>query len=205
MSDADTIVRTGRKFDQVIAGAREVFMADGYEGASVDDIARAAGVSKATLYSYFPDKKLLFMEVATHECRRMIEETSVRIDRSAPVAEVLTLTAVQIVTFTTSGFGVQMFRISVAEAERFPELGRAFYESGPVQGRQRLAEYFQDACDAGDLAMDDLLLAAEQFSDLCRAGLWSRAVLGLQTEFSTEEIAHVAQEAVATFLARYGA
>ena len=66
MGDTATVVRTGRKFDQVLAGAREVFMADGFEGASVDDIARAAGVSKATLYSYFPDKKLLFMEVARH-------------------------------------------------------------------------------------------------------------------------------------------
>lgn len=47
------VVRTGRKFDQVLQGAREVFMADGFSAASVDDIARAAGVSKATLYSYF--------------------------------------------------------------------------------------------------------------------------------------------------------
>ncbi|WP_372674886.1 TetR/AcrR family transcriptional regulator, partial [Aquicoccus sp.] len=50
------INRSGRKFDQVLEGARKVFMADGFERASVDDIARAAGVSKATLYSYFPDK-----------------------------------------------------------------------------------------------------------------------------------------------------
>ncbi|MEY8841217.1 TetR family transcriptional regulator, partial [Cribrihabitans sp. XS_ASV171] len=45
MTEAATILRTGRKFDQVLRGAREVFMADGFEGASVDDIARAAGVS----------------------------------------------------------------------------------------------------------------------------------------------------------------
>ena len=70
MNQPATILRTGRKFDQVLKGARDVFMADGFEGASVDDIARAAGVSKATLYSYFPDKRLLFMEVARNECAR---------------------------------------------------------------------------------------------------------------------------------------
>ena len=52
MTSDQTKVRKGRKFDQVLAGARDVFMADGFEGASVDAIARAAGVSKATLYSY---------------------------------------------------------------------------------------------------------------------------------------------------------
>ena len=70
MTSDQTKVRKGRKFDQVLAGARDVFMADGFEGASVDAIARAAGVSKATLYSYFPDKRLLFMEVADTECAR---------------------------------------------------------------------------------------------------------------------------------------
>ena len=54
----------GRKVEQVLAGAHDVFMAEGYEGANVDAIAKAAGVSKATLYSYFPDKKSLFAAVA---------------------------------------------------------------------------------------------------------------------------------------------
>ncbi|MEL6597866.1 MAG: helix-turn-helix domain-containing protein, partial [Pseudomonadota bacterium] len=64
MADGGTQIKRGRKFDQVLDGARKIFMSDGYEGASVDDIAKAAEVSKATLYSYFPDKRLLFMEVA---------------------------------------------------------------------------------------------------------------------------------------------
>ena len=70
-------IRKGRKFDQVLEGARAIFMRDGFEGASVDDIAREAGVSKATLYSYFPDKRLLFMEVAKAECNRQADEAVV--------------------------------------------------------------------------------------------------------------------------------
>lgn len=205
MGDTATVVRTGRKFDQVLAGAREVFMADGFEGASVDDIARAAGVSKATLYSYFPDKKLLFMEVARHECQRMAEETAARIDGSAPASEVLTMAAVEIVSFLTSAFGIQIYRICVAEAERFPELGQAFYESGPMRGRERLAEYLRKACSRGELKIDNVMLAAEQFSEMCKCRLWTRAVFGLQTEFTREEITCVAREATTTFLARYGA
>ncbi|QEW23057.1 HTH-type transcriptional repressor AcnR [Marinibacterium anthonyi] len=205
MGDTTSVVRTGRKFDQVLAGAREVFMADGFEGASVDDIAKAAGVSKATLYSYFPDKRLLFMEVAKHECHRMAEETEARIDSTKPVPEVLTLAAVEIVTFLTSAFGQQIHRICVAEAERFPELGRAFYENGPERGRERLAVYLRKMVSAGEMVIEDVPLAAEQFSELCKCRLWTRAVFGVQTDFTRDEIRFVATEAVKTFLARYGA
>ena len=66
---------TGRKVSQVLDGARTVFLRDGFEGASVDDIARQAGVSKATLYNYFPDKRILFMEVAKAECVRQESAT----------------------------------------------------------------------------------------------------------------------------------
>ena len=77
MTVATMAIRKGRKFDQVLDGARQVFLTDGFEGASVDEIARAANVSKATLYSYFPDKRLLFMEVATTECQRQARDAQV--------------------------------------------------------------------------------------------------------------------------------
>ena len=144
------------------------------------------------------------MEVARHECHRMSEETAARIDSAAPVRDVLNMAAVEIITFLTSGFGLQIYRICVAEAERFPELGQAFYQNGPERGRERLARYFRQACEAGDLAIDDMTMAAEQFSELCKCRLWTRAVFGLQTEFTAEEIAYTGREAVETFLARYG-
>lgn len=204
MSNSATVVRTGRKFEQVLAGARQVFMADGFEGASVDDIARAAKVSKATLYSYFPDKRLLFMEVATTECTLMAHATLELIDESHPPREVLTVAATHIVTFILSEFSQQCFRICVAERERFPELGRAFYTAGPEMGRERLSEYLQEAVAQDELAIDDIQMAAEQFSELCKARLWTRAVFGIQEEFSPEEIDQVASNAVETFMARYG-
>ncbi|MFD3190751.1 TetR/AcrR family transcriptional regulator [Sedimentitalea sp. HM32M-2] len=204
MNQSATIRRTGRKFEQVLQGARQVFLADGFEGASVDDIARAAGVSKATLYSYFPDKRLLFVEVATTECQRMAARTLDLIDDSAPPRQVLTIAASQIVPFVLSEFAQQVFRICVSERERFPELGRAFYASGPEMGRARLAEYLGLAAGRGELAIEDIELAAEQFSELCKTRLWIRAALGIQTDFSRAEIDLVVKNAVETFMARYG-
>ncbi|MBC6407908.1 MAG: TetR/AcrR family transcriptional regulator [Rhodobacteraceae bacterium] len=204
MQDAVAILRTGRKFDQVLAGARKVFLADGFEGASVADIARAAGVSKATLYSYFPDKKLLFIEVARMECERMSDETIATIDETRPVDESLLVVARQIVTFLTSRFAQQVFRICVAESERFPELGQTFYENGPRRGCAELCCYFEKVVARGALAIDDLDMAAEQFSELCKARLWTRAVFGIQRDFTAQEIEEVAKAAVETFMAHYG-
>ncbi|WP_171125690.1 MULTISPECIES: TetR/AcrR family transcriptional regulator [unclassified Ruegeria] len=203
MPESATILRTGRKFDQVVRGAREVFMADGFEGASVDDIARAAGVSKATLYSYFPDKRLLFMEVAHTECSRMAENVLSMIDDSKPVREVLTVAATQLTTFLVSEFAQQVFRICVAERDRFPELGQAFYEAGPQNGVRHLVEYFRKAVNQGELAIDDLQIAAEQFSELCKVRIWARAAFGIQNSFSQSEIDEVARQAVDMFMTRY--
>ena len=82
-------IKKGRKYDHVLNGAREIFLRDGFEGASVDAIAKAAGVSKATLYSYFSEKSILFIEVARTECRRQADPALAALDLSAPPREVM--------------------------------------------------------------------------------------------------------------------
>ena len=196
--------RKGRKYDQVLDGAREVFLVAGFEGASVDDIARAAGVSKATLYSYFPDKRLMFTAMAERECGRQAAAALQVIDMNAPPAQVLRLAAHQLIRILLSDFAQRIFRVCVAEADRFPELGQAFYDSGPALGRARIMDYLSQARGRGEVAIADMELAADQFAELCKADLWTRAVFGIQTSFTDAEIDRVVDGAVATFLARYG-
>jgi AcrR family transcriptional regulator len=197
-------IRKGRKFDQVLDGARSVFMADGYEGSSVDDIARAAGVSKATLYSYFPDKSLLFVEVATRECLRQSREILDSIDMEKPPRDVLREGGRQFLRFVTSPFGLQMFRICIAEKERFPEIGREFYRSGPQNSQRELMRYFELATARGELKIDDPQLAACQFAELCKADIWTRRTFNMIDTVSDADIDRVIDGAVDLFLARYG-
>ncbi|MEM6371167.1 MAG: TetR/AcrR family transcriptional regulator [Pseudomonadota bacterium] len=204
MNDATPMVRKGRKFDQVLEGARIVFMADGFEGASVDDIAREAGVSKATLYSYFPDKRLLFMEVANQECARQSQSAIDNIDMHAPPREVLGQVGRHFLRFITSKFGQQVFRICVAESDRFPKIGQAFYQSGPARMRAEMAEYFTEAMGRGELRMDDVILAADQFGELCKADIWPRLVFGVINSVEPSDIERVVDGAVEMFMARYG-
>ena len=196
-------IRRGRKFDQVLAGARDIFLRDGFEGASVDDIARAAGVSKATLYSYFPDKRLLFLEVAKAECARAADEAEALIGEDVPVAQALHLAGERIVAFAQSDFGQRMFRMCVAESDRFPALGTAFYESGPELVRARLVRFLAKSAARGEVRIDDLDLAADQFAQLCKADLHDKAIFGI-AEAAPRDVARVVQGAVEMFMARYG-
>lgn len=200
---ATETIKKGRKFDQVLAGAREIFLHDGFEGASVDDIARAAGVSKATLYSYFPDKRLLFLEVVKAECRRQADEAVQVIDQTAPPETVLPAAAERIIAFLTSDFGQRIYRICVAESDRFPALGREFYISGPLLVRERLAGYLAGAVARGELAIDDMSLAADQFAELCRVDIQARLLFGIGPCDAADR-ARIIKGAVEMFLARYG-
>ena len=198
-------VKQGRKHAQVLEGARTVFLRDGFEGASVDDIAKSAGVSKATLYSYFPDKRLLFSEVARLECNRQAEEALDVIGDEAPIEVVLREAAGRIVRFFLSGFGQQVFRICVAESYRFPELGRRFYESGPELVRHRMIAVLTPYVEAGILKIDDMDLAANQFGELCKSDLFVRCLCGVCDDVTEDQIDRVVTGAVEMFLARYRA
>ncbi|MDD9725443.1 TetR/AcrR family transcriptional regulator [Roseovarius sp. SK2] len=204
MTAMDAEIKKGRKFDQVLEGARQIFMRDGFEGASVDDIARAASVSKATLYSYFPDKRLLFSEVARVECNRQAEEALQQINPGATAREVLLEAANRAVRFFLSDFGLQMFRICVAESYRFPELGQRFYASGPGLFSERMGRLLTPYVDRGELKIDDMDLATKQFGELCKCDLFVRCLCGVDCDTSEAGIERVVQGAVETFLARYG-
>lgn len=197
-------IKKGRKYDQVVAGARDVFMAQGFEGASVDLIAKEAGVSKATLYSYFPDKRILFVEVAKQECNQQANRALQIDQQDVPVREMLTGVATNMMEFLTSPFAQRIFRICVAESDRFPELGREFYQSGPKLMEDRLTQYFEFATARGELSIEDTRMAAMQFQELMKADVFIKMVFNIIEKPDQADIDRVIQSAVDMFLARYG-
>lgn len=195
----------GRKVEQVLTGAATVFLRDGFEGASVDDIAREAGVSKATLYSYFADKRVLFLEVARLECARQTDAAITEIDFNQPPEAVLRIAARKMMAFFLSDFGRQVYRVCVAESERFPELAREFYYLGPMRAQGALKAYLEMAAEKGAFRIEDFDLAAAQFPALCKAELHYKLTFGIQSAFSEEELNRVVDSAIEMFMARYGA
>ncbi|MBY5972607.1 TetR/AcrR family transcriptional regulator [Pseudooceanicola marinus] len=197
--------RRGRKYDQVLEGARRIFLKDGFDNANVDDIAREAGVSKATLYSYFPDKRLLFIEIARSECHRHADQAKHFVLPDLPAEEMLTAIARRTVQDLSHPIVVSMYRLATSESNRFPDLAQAFYEAGPQLTLTKLSTYLAEATERGELQVHDPGLAADQFLGLCKSTLMLKLQFGMIDALPAAEGERIADEAVKTFLCRYGA
>src|ERR1700681_1997248 len=154
---------------QIIDGARAVFLAKGFDAASMNDIARAAGVSKGTLYVYFKHKEELFEAIVGQQCRAQAEQIFNLDPQDHDVEAVLTRLGVAFVQFLCRPGAAPPFRTVIAIAERMPELGRRFYETGPAFGIAHLQAYLTAQVAAGVLEVEDCEVAAAQFMETCLA------------------------------------
>lgn len=205
MNVTEAVRNNPERADKILAGARAVFAEDGFEGASVDDIAARAGVSKATLYRYFPDKRALFQAYVAAECRKQANHTfSIELSE-AGIEQTLRDIAHQFVGFLLSDFAIEMFRVAFSEVRRFPEIGREFYDSGPANAHRRLSQLLAAGTVRGELEVEDPDFAAEQFTELCKSDLYLKLLLGVRTSVTEKEVQRVADAAVDVFMRAYEA
>lgn len=196
--------RTEQKYAQVLAGARAVFLESGFEGASVDDIARTAGISKATLYRHFPDKAALFSAVLSQECRTQAMLHPEMCYRDRPIADFLLDLARDALEFSMGAFGQSIYRIAVAESARFPHIGSIFYKTGSEMNRTRLAPALRAGVERGELIELDADYAAHVFFAICKSDLVHRRLFQVDPAPSAEEIEAHARRTVATFMRAFG-
>ena len=188
---------------QIIEGARQVFLAQGFDAASMGEIARTSGVSKGTLYVYFASKEDLFQVVAYDECLAQAEQVFTLDPADHDVATVLTRLGTAFVKFLCQPERMAPFRTIMSISERMPDVGRRFYETGPATGIGRVAAYLQAQVAAGVLDVEDTDVAAAQFLDSCTATIAKPIQFGFGTAPSEDRIHHVVGIAVRTFVAAY--
>ncbi|MDP3255307.1 MAG: TetR/AcrR family transcriptional regulator [Bosea sp. (in: a-proteobacteria)] len=189
---------------QILDGAQAIFHAQGFDAASMNEIAAAAGVSKGTLYVYFEDKEHLFVALIEREREKHRQHMDDALAEHPDLSQALAGFGVNLVRLLTDPFSLSAHRIVLGVAERMPDLGRAFFERGPLLGGQRLAAFLNDRISAGDVAIEDTTLAAGQFIDLCQSTLLRPRLFNAERRPPTDaEITHVVDAAVAMFLARY--
>jgi TetR/AcrR family transcriptional regulator, mexJK operon transcriptional repressor len=194
------------KRQAVIEAAGDLFIAQGYGAVSMDAIARAAGVSKATLYAHFASKDALFATIINQACQRHMVITGLLPEPCGDLATALTALGQQLLRFLLDPGALAIHRVVVAESVRFPELGRAFYENGPEVFRRTFAAWLDAQVVSGRLAVPDALMAADQFVGMLRTpGVFLRASLGLPPPPSDAEIDATVAAAVRTFLRGYAA
>jgi AcrR family transcriptional regulator len=201
---ADQDIRSPEKERQILDGAAVAFAQDGYEGASMSHIAAMAGVSKGTLYNYFAGKKELFAAFVQRECIQRLLLVFDEIDGADPVQDTLLRIGHRLLDMLLSESGLLIYRMVVAEAQKFPELTEAFYEAGPRRAMVRMTALIADQVRAGRLTVDDPEFAAEQLFTLMQTRLVMKRRMGLLAQVSQVEIDRVVQEAVKLFMRGYG-
>ncbi|MGB8604069.1 TetR/AcrR family transcriptional regulator [Bradyrhizobium sp.] len=187
---------------QILDGARKVFMDLGFDGASMGEIARSAGVSKGTLYVYFADKNRLFEAIVEEET---LEQAKVafNFDPERDVTTTLTEFGQAYIHMLCRPGGGSATRTVMAIAERMPEVGRRFYNNVVAHTIARLAAYLEVRTRSGDLEIEDCQLAATQFMQMCQASLFMPFIFQAAPAPSAERIAQVVESATRMFLAGY--
>jgi AcrR family transcriptional regulator len=187
---------------QILEGARRMFLAQGFDAASMGAIARDAGVSKGTLYVYFKSKEELFEAIVEEQCRAEAEQIFT-LDRQAPIASELQRVGEELTRFLCRPDGVPSLRTIIAIADRMPEVGAQFYASGPASGIGSLKRYLEDKIAAGALEPHDSEVAAAQFIDACVSTTFKPMLFNAAGPPAEARISHVVAMAVKAFLAAY--
>lgn len=204
MQDTKPRLNRDARREAILDVARDVFLKEGYANASMSTIAARLGGSKGTLYNYFKNKEQLFAAYVVRHCawqRDAMFEISSEID---DIRAALTKVGRTYLSIVLSDFSMANFRVIVAEAERTPEIGQAFYETGPKSGGLLLGAILQKAADTGQLKLADPVHAAQQFIGLCQNRLMKARLCNAMAEPTAAEIDGEVLPAVDVFLAAYG-
>jgi TetR/AcrR family transcriptional regulator, mexJK operon transcriptional repressor len=199
--------RSAQKRQGIIAAATTAFLRNGYLGTSMDEIAALAGVSKQTVYKQFEDKERLFTEIVLGTIDQVAEPFYGGIGALEDTEDLetdLRRLAGQLITIVTDPQLLQLRRLVIGEAGRFPELGRSYYERGPGRSTETLASRLEVLAERGLLRLDDAQLAAEHFNWLVLSVPLNQAMFSVDLDFSPAELDRYADEAVRIFLAAYG-
>jgi TetR/AcrR family transcriptional regulator, mexJK operon transcriptional repressor len=191
---------------QIAEAAEALFMANGYGAVSMDQVARTANVSKATLYAHFASKEALFVTIMQDKKLETPFLEGLFPDRVTDLRAELEMMGERLLRFMLRERTLRIYRMALAEAARFPELGAAFYANGPCGMRDRFIAWLGVLEDAGLVRVPEgeRGLAAEQFMALMRSGVFLRRSLSVPPEASDDEIGRSVRAAVRTWLRAYG-
>jgi AcrR family transcriptional regulator len=199
--------RSARKRAAILEAAATLFLRNGYRGTSMDEIAALAAVSKQTVYKHFADKERLFSEIVTGTLKDVsdpVHDEVRRLEDSGDVEADLHGLARRLLERVMQPRVLQLRRLVIGEAGRFPELGEAFYEQGPGRTIAALATVFARLAERGVLLLDDPQVAAAHFNWLVMSSPLNRAMLlGKDEPPARAELDRYADAGVRAFLAAY--
>lgn len=184
----------------ILKAATEAFVAHGYAGASIDQIALQAGVSKPTIYSHFSGKEQLFVAIMNSICDNFEAPFLDPIAHSEELPAILIKIADNYTRSILQPGVIAMHRLFVAEAERFPELSRRYYEVGPQRVHRTLAGFFEARMARGEISQREPLFLAQAFAAMIIVPMRTRCLFAVETKMDWDALDRRNREAVSLFL-----
>ncbi|WP_227136660.1 TetR/AcrR family transcriptional regulator [Kosakonia radicincitans] len=187
-----------------VQAAGKLFIEHGFGTVTMEAIAAEAGASKVTLYSYFPNKDELFGAFAAEAGKGVIEtlETS---REEAGLQATLQRLGMAYLNLVTRPEVINLNRLVIGEAGRYPQLSRIFYENGPRQTLISICNVLDNLMQRGLLRQAELRRTGLYFKALCEAGLVERQLWGLDQQPAEETRREAVDAAIEAFLPAYDA
>ena len=167
------------KRELILNCANKVFLKQGFEHASMDQVAATAGVSKMTVYRHFVGKEALFASVVHALCMKIVDDDLESVMESRPPKEALRVFAQKNQATVFAPQTIELHRMVISESRRFPDLGRLFYENGPDATVKLLTRYLESNLDDPHLVIDSPKETAEMFMTQLRGYEHLRLLFGL--------------------------
>jgi TetR/AcrR family transcriptional regulator, mexJK operon transcriptional repressor len=193
----------GDKAERIIAAAREAFLEKGYDGVSMDEVAKRAGVAKQTVYARYASKDALFLAVVDSVQGKML--SAVATAGPLTIRDRLRRIGGELLDLVLDPSILSLSRIALGASYRFPTLGHSIYGARIKELHAVLADIIEQAAQDGSLLVDDPAVAAEQFLALVRGELHLHCLYDPSFRPSRVKIQRQIDAGIDCFMARYGA
>jgi TetR/AcrR family transcriptional repressor of mexJK operon len=188
------------KRQAIVRAATHLFLTQSYRSVSMEKIAKAAPVSKATLYNHFTGKPQLLAAVVSELCTSLLQTMNQSLSDEDDAEQTLQKIAASALDLMYSPEGLAIYRLVIGEIYEFPELGQVVYDNGPRLALGQLEAYLRQLQNSGCFNISDAHFTADAFFSLLKGDLHFRCLLGIQDAPTDAEKARLIESVTQFYL-----
>lgn len=197
--------RRSRTVNRILDGAFQLFLQHGFHGTSMDRICRETGISKPTIYNHFDNKEALFKAIIKRAADSILTITHRPPRRNQTAESALYRFSINYADTVLAPDMISLHRLVLGEAQRFPELGALYYDSGYLISERGLEAYLRYFVERGDLQITNFEDASNDFWELVLGYLHTYLLCNPSRALSKSQIRTQIRRGLRNFLCLYGA
>ena len=194
--------KSEKKKIQILEAASTLFLSQGINATSMEQLAEGAGVSKQTLYSHFGSKEELFVAAIEQRCTHY-ELDNELFDDQRPVQNVLRDLAAHLMDLLLSEDAIKLHRLCISGVDQFPEISKLFYDAGPRSLLKLFSAYLERQTSARKLKIENCEFAAQQFLFMVKGEAHMESLLDLEYQIKVQVMEKYLDSCVSFFMKAY--